>query len=199
MSTALLDLFGGENMEETKNSMFRPMSSTWSDPKKSGGYGWGQMSHAFAGIFFITNLEPEKIIASSLNSKTNVDYHDCGHIHFKNGTICSFSGTAGLPKHCYPQLEIKIYGEKGMLLLDFENRRERLEIRRYDKNDKTIEIIEGEGWGKYNTKVAIDRFIKMCNGEKQKNCGDHIIGTKVVKVLEAFYKSCKSGEFESCL
>ena len=40
MSSALMDLFGGEPMLETKNHMYRPAASTWSDPKQAGGYGW---------------------------------------------------------------------------------------------------------------------------------------------------------------
>ena len=51
MSSALMDLFGGEPMVETEKHMYRPHSSTWADPNRAGGYGWGQLSHALAALF----------------------------------------------------------------------------------------------------------------------------------------------------
>ena len=46
MASALEDLFAGQPMKETEGQMFRPPASTWADPKKAGGYGWGQLVHA---------------------------------------------------------------------------------------------------------------------------------------------------------
>ena len=41
MSSALEDFFAGQPMLETAEHMYRPPASTWADPKKAGGYGWG--------------------------------------------------------------------------------------------------------------------------------------------------------------
>ena len=41
MANALDDLFAGQPMKETEGAMFRPPASTWADPKRAGGFGWG--------------------------------------------------------------------------------------------------------------------------------------------------------------
>ena len=125
MSSALLDLFGGEPMLETEGHLYRPPPSTWADPHRAGGYGWGQLSHALAALFFVTDLEPESVHAAVHRSKTGVDDHDAAVLRFEGGAIGILSGAAGLPKHGAPQLDLRVYGEEGMLLLDVEEGRER--------------------------------------------------------------------------
>ena len=110
----------------------------------------------------------------------------------------TISGAAGLPKHCPPQLELKVFGSEGMLLLDLEEGRERLQIRRFDKKD-TIEPFElGEGYGSYSTQESVNRFIELCLGREARNCGDHLVGLKTVQVLEAMYDSISIGETVKC-
>ena len=64
MSSALMDLFGGQPMLDTENHLYRPHSSTWADPKRAGGYGWGQMSHALAAMFFVCSIQTIQILTS---------------------------------------------------------------------------------------------------------------------------------------
>lgn len=198
MSSALMDLFGGEPMLETEKHFIRPSASTWSDPKRAGGYGWGQISHALAALFFVTGLEPLQIYAEAAESPTGADYFDSAVLRFKEDATASISGAAGLPKHCPPQLELKVYGSEGMLLLDVEEGRERLQIRRFDKNDTIEPFGLGEGYGSYSTQESVNRFIELCLGNKVRNCGDHIVGLKTVQVLEAMYKSISTGNTVKC-
>ena len=198
MSSALMDLFGGEPMLETENHFLRPSASTWSDPKRAGGYGWGQMTHALAAMFFVTGLEPLQIYAQAGKSLTGVDYFDSAVLRFKQDATATISGAAGLPKHCPPQLELKVYGSEGMLLLDVEEGRERLEIRRFDKKDIIEPFGLGEGYGSYSTQESVNRFIELCLGNKVRNCGDHIVGLKTVQVLEAMYESISAGKTVKC-
>jgi predicted dehydrogenase len=198
MSSALMDLFGGEPMLETENHFLRPSASTWSDPKLAGGYGWGQMTHALAAMFFVTGLEPLQIYAQSGKSPTGADYFDSAVLRFKQDATATISGAAGLPKHCPPQLELKVYGSEGMLLLDVEEGRERFEIRRFDKKDIIEPFGLGEGYGSYSTRESVNRFIEICLGNKVRNCGDHIVGLKTVQVLEAMYESISSEKTVKC-
>lgn len=198
MSSALMDLFGGEPMLETENHFLRPSASTWSDPKRAGGYGWGQISHALAAMFFVTGLEPLQIYAQAGKSPTGADYFDSAVLRFKQEAIATISGAAGLPKHCPPQLELKVYGSEGMLLLDVEEGRERLEMRRFDKKDIIEPFGLGEGYGSYSTQESVNRFIELCLGNKVRNCGDHIVGLKTVQVLEAMYESISAGKTVKC-
>ena len=198
MSSALLDLFGGEPMLETEGHLYRPPPSTWADPARAGGYGWGQLSHALAALFFVTDLEPESVHAAVHRSRTGVDDHDAAVLRFESGAIGTLSGAAGLPKHAPAQLELRIHGEDGMLLLDVEEGRERLVLQRHDGAGEERSMRRGEGFGSYTTREAVDRFVEICRGGQARNCGDQLVGRKTVQVLEALYASAQSGETVAC-
>src|SRR5215211_1487706 len=53
MASPTRDLFSGEPMQETEEAFFRPAASTWADPERSGGYGWGQLTHALGLLFWV--------------------------------------------------------------------------------------------------------------------------------------------------
>ena len=198
MSSALLDLFGGEPMLETAGHLYRPPPSTWADPERAGGYGWGQLSHALAALFFVTDLEPASVHAAVHRSKTGVDDHDAAVLRFEGGAAGVLSGAAGLPKHGAPQLDMRIYGDEGMLLLDVEEGRERLSVQRHDGSGEERQMGRGEGFGSYTTREAVDRFVALCRGAEVRNCGDHLVGLRTVQVLEALYASADCGETVAC-
>ena len=198
MSSALLDLFGGEPMLETEEHLYRPPPSTWADPRRAGGYGWGQLSHALAALFFVTDLEPQSVHAAVHHSKTGVDDYDAVVLRFDGGAIGTLSGAAGLPKHGAPQLDLRIYGEDGILMLDVEEGRERLELQRFDGTGGERQMSPGEGFRSYTTREAVDRFIAICRGVEARNCGNHAVGLKTVQVLEALHASADSGETVAC-
>ena len=198
MSSALLDLFGGEPMLETEGSMYRPPPSTWADPQRAGGYGWGQLSHALAALFFVTGLEPESVHAAVHRSKTGVDDHNAAVLRFEGGAIGTLSGAAGLPKQGAPQLDLRIFGEEGMLVLDVEEGRERLALQRHDGSGDARRMSRGEGFASYNTRASVDRFVAICRGKDARNCGDHLVGLRTVQVLAALYASAGSGETVAC-
>jgi hypothetical protein len=85
-----------------------------------------------------------------------------------------------------------------MLLLDVEEGRERLQIRRFDGND-TIESMKlGEGYGSYSTQESINRFITLCRDGQARNCGDHVVGAKTIQVLKAMYESISTSKTVTC-
>ena len=198
MSSALLDLFGGEPMLETEGHLYRPPPSTWADPGRAGGYGWGQLSHALAALFFVTDLEPESVHAAVRRSKTGVDDCDAAVLRFEHGAIGTLSGAAGLPKHGAPQLDLRVFGEDGMLLVDVEEGRERVAVQRFDGSGDERRMSPGEGFGSYTTREAVDRFIEVCRGVPARNCGDHRVGLRTVQVLEALHASAQTGETVAC-
>ena len=198
MSSALMDLFGGEPMLETENHLYRPPPSTWADPQRAGGYGWGQLSHALAALFFVSELEPKSVRALCGKSTTGVDYYDAAVVDFHCGATAVISGAAGLPKGKPPQLDLKIYGTEGMFILDVEFGRERMILNRFDSTDLNHQIDKGGGFGAYSTKEAIKRFVEICRGNGVRNCGNEIVGLKTVQVLSAMYRSFESGAIEDC-
>lgn len=189
-ATALEDLFGGKPMLETADHMYRPPASTWADPGRAGGYGWGQMSHSIAWVYRVADLKPDSVFCFAGKSPTGVDYFDAASVRFTNGATMALSGAALLPKHSRPQLDIRIFGSEGMLLFDAE--RERLELHRLDgRGEERMELAPGAG--DYDGRAPVNAFIDACLGNRDANEADGENGARVVETLEAMYRSAASG------
>ena len=96
-----------------------------------------------ACLFRIADLEPAEVFALTGKSPANVDYYDAAVVRFANGATASLSGSATVPKHRGFQIDLRLFGSEGMLLLDIE--RERLEIRRRDGKDTIVDMPPGSG------------------------------------------------------
>jgi predicted dehydrogenase len=193
MANALDDLFAGEPMKETEGAMFRPPASTWADPKRAGGFGWGQLVHPLGLLFRIVDLEPREVFALTGQSRANVDYYDAAVVRFAGGAMGSLSGAATLPKGRPVQIDLRIFGAEGMLLLDIE--RERLELRRRDGRDEVIPLKAGDG--AYACEEPVRAFVDLCLGRKTVNSAPGLVGQRAVEVLDAMYRSAASGRMEA--
>jgi len=201
MASALGDLFDAKPMLETLDAEYQPPVSTWADPQRAGGYGWGQLSHALGVLFNIVDLSPQEVYAIMGLSSAGVDYYDAMTVRFKNGASASISGSATIPKvqgHDRAkgyQIDIRIFGTEGMLLLDIE--RERLELIRNDGNNKFIDLKPGDG--DYPQYLPLDYFVDLVLENKKNQDVPAISAARAVAVLEAAYKSAKSGKLEEIL
>ncbi|WP_448955496.1 Gfo/Idh/MocA family protein [Labrys neptuniae] len=193
MASALEDLFAGKPMIETEGHLFRPPASTWADPKRAGGYGWGQLVHALGLLFRIADLVPQEIFALTGTSPAGVDYYDAAVLRFAGGATASLSGAATVPKHRGFQIDLRIFGSEGMLLLDIE--RERLEVRRRDGRDTVVPLSPGDG--AYACEEPLATLVDLCLGRKIENRSPGIVGMRAVEVLDALYRSAQSGRLET--
>ena len=139
------------SFSESDEHTFQPKASTWSDPSKAGGYGWGQLSHMFAGVYKVTKLNPKKYFVLSVPSPTGVDYTDAISVQFEEGATGAFSGCAYVPKGYGGGYNIRVHGDKGALFLDFEINRERLLVRTNDGKEINEEAKPGSGTHSYTT------------------------------------------------
>ena len=193
MANALDDLFAGEPMKETEGAMFRPPASTWADPKRAGGFGWGQLVHPLGLLFRIVDLEPREVFALTGQSPAGVDYYDAAVTRFAGGATASLSGAATLPKGRPVQIDLRIFGSEGMLLLDIE--RERLELRRRDGGDEVVALKAGDG--AYACEAPLSVLVDLCLGRKTENDAPGLVGQRAVEVLDAMHRSAKSGRMET--
>jgi len=193
MASPLADLFAGQPMIETRDHMFRPPPSTWADPSRAGGYGWGQLVHALGLLFRVADLEPAEVFAATGKSPTGVDYYDAAVARFKNGATGALSGAATVPKHCGFQVELRLFGTEGMLSLDIE--RETLEVRRRDGKDTVVPIAKGEA--AYACEKPLTTLVDICLGRKFVNPASGIVGMRAVETLDALYRSAASGRMET--
>jgi predicted dehydrogenase len=192
MASALEDLFAGQAMKETETHMFRPPPSTWADPERAGGYGWGQLVHALGLLFRVADLEPSGVFAVTGKSPTGVDYYDAAVVQFTNGATAAVSGSATVPKHLGNQIDLRLFGSEGMLVLDIE--RERLEVRRRDGRDTVVEMAPGSG--AYECVEPLNTLVDICLGRQVENQSPGRVGMRAVEVLDALYRSAASGQLE---
>ncbi len=193
LASATYDLFSGAGLSNAAGHMFQPQASTWADPARAGGYGWGQLSHALGLMFRLIDRAPLEVAAMCTLSPTGVDLCDAAILRLEGGVQVSLSGTALLPKHATRQLDIRIFGTDGALLLDME--RARLELRRFDGDDWVLELPATAG--KYDTAEAVRRFVALCADGPPMPEADGIIGMRSVEVLEALYRAFRSGRTEA--
>lgn len=193
MGTFTFDLFGGYGLKEAGDHMFQPNKSTWADPDNAGGYGWGQLSHALGLMFRLVDLAPKEVYALDTKSDANVDLTNAAILTFENGTRASISGSALVPKHCSYQMDVRVYGTEGMLLIDME--RSRMELRRMDQEDVVLELKPDAG--QYAAVEPINRLAEVCLGTAKTIEANGIVGMRAIEVLDAMYRSFKSGKSEA--
>ena len=194
MGSALQDLFAGEPMQETTDHLFRPPASTWADPARAGGYGWGQMSHALAWLIHVADLRFDTLYAMDGKSKTGVDFYDAVVARMTNGATVSLSGAATVPKHRGMHTDIRIYGTEGMIAFDCETGRARLELSLLDGADETVVL--GPGEADYDGALPVRVFAALCAGKPVTNAANAENGARVTEALDAIYRSARSGQLE---
>jgi predicted dehydrogenase len=195
LASATYDLFSGAGLSNAAGHMFQPQASTWADPAQAGGYGWGQLSHALGLMFRLIDRAPIEVAAMGSPSPTGVDLCDAAILRLEGGVQVSLSGSALLPKHATRQLDVRIFGTEGALMLDME--RARLELRRFDGDDMVLDLPVNAG--AYDTAEAVRRFVALCAGGPPMPEADGVIGMRSVEVLEALYRAFRSGRTEAVI
>lgn len=191
------DLFWGGGAELQGKGLFPPDPATWSDPiVAGGGYGQGQLTHALGMLFFVAGpaVRPGEVFAMMHRSDARVDVYDALSVRFTNGGIASIGGTARVPAQWRFQVEVRLYGPEGMVLLDVE--RERAELHRHDGRSVVLEVASGDG--AYECQVPVHRFIELVQGETTDNHSDADIALRTVEVLDAAYRSAAAGLIARC-
>ncbi len=193
MASALRDLFSGDPSWVADESLFKPAPGTWSDPARGGGYAHGQLTHALGLLFSIAPLEPEKVFAFTRNSRTGADLYDSISCRFKGGVTGVIDGAGTMPPRSPFQVDIRLFGSKGMMLLDIE--RPRLEIRRNDGRNESVPVKLAPG--EYTCVEPVHRFVDLIQGKPVENCSSASLGVRVVSLLDAACRSAQSGHAES--
>ena len=193
MSSALRDLFNGDGAWFAKESFFVPDMETWSDPNKGGGYAYGQLTHALGLLFWIANLEPVEVFAFLGPSRTGVDISNAITCRFSNGATGMLGGAGLNPPGCPDQVDIRLFGSEGMMLLDIE--RPRLEIRRYDGRDLSMTMNHEPGG--YSCVAPLRTLVDLMSGKNVENPASAQLGSRVVEMLDAAFRSARSKKVES--
>jgi predicted dehydrogenase len=191
MASPTRGLFGTDptHMLERWNSDTAPDPTTWSSPEHGGGYAHGQITHSSALLFWLTGLRAASVAGRVLSAGAPVDLFDAGVIRFDNGALGSLSGAATLADGDRYQVDIRLFGSEGVLMIDVE--RERVTLSRYDGRREELAIPAGEG--DYECLVPPARFIELITGASRENNSDVTVAARSVELIDALLRSSAAG------
>lgn len=195
MASALRALYTGRPWPYAADQAPDPEFQTYGDPEMAGGgQGYAQLSHSIGLMLWLTGLRAREVFAYMSSPGSQVELYDAITVKFSAGAIGVISGAGTLPpdrpKH---QVDIRIFGSEGVLLLDLE--RERLEVIRDDGRHFQANLAEGEG--SYACDGPPNRFIDLILGKHQENLSPGEVAARSVELLDAAYRSAASGWAET--
>ena len=195
MASPIRGLLQGLDFDHEANGggLFPPDPTTWADPIiADGGYGHAQMSHSLGLMSWLTGLVPRDVFAMMTQAESKVEMYDALTVRFTNGVIGALSGSGDIPEGQMFQLDIRIFGSEGMLLLDIE--RARLAIHRHDKQDHIFDVASDAGG--YSCEGPPNNFVDLILGNTSDNYTPGEVAMRSVMILDAAYRSAKSGQME---
>jgi predicted dehydrogenase len=199
MASPIRDLLTGGRFAPEQSSgqaggvLFEPDPRTWSDPVVAGGgYGHAQLSHSTGMLCWLTGLEPESVYALMTAPGARVDLYDALSVRFAGGAIGTVSGAGTVPPagSAQYQVDLRLFGSEGLLLLDCE--RARLELRRHDGKAERWDLEPGAG--AYTCDGPPNNFIDLVLGNTTANWSPGEVALRSVLLLDAAYRSAASGQ-----
>ena len=187
MASPTRGLFGSDptHMLERWSSDTAPDPTTWSSPARGGGYAHGQITHSTALLFWLTGLRAASIAGRVMDAGAPVDLFDAGVVRFDNGALGALSGAATLADGDKYQVDIRLFGTEGVLMIDVE--RERVSLSRYDGEREEVPI--GAGEGEYECLEPPARFIDLITGAATENNSGVEVAARSVELIEALLRS----------
>lgn len=162
---------------------------SYSDPAISGGgQGHLQVTHIAGSLFFITDLEPERVSCFMENWDVAVDVVDSINVRFRgpdgHEAVGVIGSTGNLGIGDGGQMDIRVYCERGHLYLDQVNGT--LRVRHHDGREEQFgPLPEGERYPMFETgKNLVDVILRQAE-----NGSPGVVGERVVQVLDAAYRS----------
>jgi predicted dehydrogenase len=172
-----------------------PEQATWTDPSNGGGYGQAQLTHALGVALWLTGLRGEAAFAlMKAVMDAPVEHHDAVVIRYDNGSIGTMAGGSchlgsGGNRH---QLEFRAIGSEGQLAIDLE--RDYLWLYRADGTDIQPELEPNAFF--YNCDGPPNTLVDLALGKDVQNCSPGELGARTVEILDAAYRSARSGQLE---
>jgi predicted dehydrogenase len=173
-----------------------PEQSTWTDPRLSGGgYGQAQLSHALGLALWLTGLRGHEVFAfTTAPHGAPVELHDAAALRFDNGAIGTLSGGsahlgADGNKHA---LEVRAIGSEGQMLVDVQ----REAVHLFRRPGDEIVLAPAPEAGRYDSRGPDDALVDLALGRAVRNCSPLELGARTVEILDAMYRSARSGHLE---
>jgi predicted dehydrogenase len=178
---------------------FATNPSTWTNPQLSGGgFAQAQTTHSLGIGLWLSELRAKEVFAHMYHAGPQIDLHHTFSIKFTNNAIGSVFGASNplgankfsMNKH---QLEVRIFGNEGQLIVDLE--RELMWWFRSNEQQFALDLKENEA--AYDCNGPVETIVDLALGKPVNNHSPAELGARVVEVLEAAYLSAASGRHES--
>jgi predicted dehydrogenase len=201
MASPIRDLLQGKKFAAEDNSgqagglLFEPDPKTWADPAVAGGgYGHAQLSHSTGMLCWLTGLMPATVYALMSAPGAPVDLYDALSVRFEGGAIGTVSGAGTVPPkgEAQFQVDLRLFGSEGILLLDCE--RARLEVRRHDGRAEKMDLAADAG--AYDCAGPPHNLVDLVLGKTDINWAPGEAAMRSVLLLDAAYRSAVSGRAE---
>ena len=176
----------GGVLEWQEPAIVSPDPATWTDKAQGGGFAHGQVTHSSALMFWLTGLRARGVAGRMTSPGASVDLYDAATVEFQQGSLGTISGAATLCRDDPFQVDIRIFGERGVLLLDAEAGRERATVRRHDGTHRVIAAAKGEGT--YTCEGPPNRFVDLIQG-RGTNDSPGEVAARSVELIEAMVRS----------
>lgn len=174
-------------------TVFSPQRETWADPQVAGGgYGHSQLSHSTGMLCHLTGLRAVEVYARMSAPGSRVELYDAMTVTFDGGAIGTVSGSGTVPVTQRYQVDIRIWGSEGSLLLDCE--RTRLEVSRHDGKNEVVRLEVKDG--DYTCDGPPNNFADLILGKEKVNGSPGEASMRSVEILDAAYRSAVSGKPE---
>ncbi|MEE2659325.1 MAG: Gfo/Idh/MocA family oxidoreductase [Candidatus Latescibacterota bacterium] len=184
------DFDTGADSGSSEGVSFAPDSATWADPQRAGGgYGHAQISHSSGMLFWLTGLRASSVFSVMSGPGAKVELYDAMTVRFTNGAIGTVSGAGNVPAGQGFQVDVRIFGKEGVLLIDCD--RERMELQRHDGKHKKLDLEPGSG--DYECSGPPENFVELVAGRTEVNWAPGEVAMRGVEVLDAAYRSAVSG------
>ncbi len=188
MASFTRSIFSGGELAKWRHIAIQPERSTWEAPEQGGGYAYGQLSHALGILFWLTELRCSSVRAVNFHAPSSIDLHDAAAVRFDNGATGVFSGSCGVPHGHGFEVDIRIYGKHGSVLLDIET--QRLVLKLPDGQTQIAKVPDG-AWT-YSCEGPADRLVDIALGQGRNESPGHV-GARAVEALHAIVQSDKAG------
>jgi predicted dehydrogenase len=180
----------GEMPEEWSETLSEPDPSTWQVKENGGGYAHGQITHSSGMLFWLTGMRAREVTCRMTAPNSAVDLYDAATVVFDNGAIGVISGAGTVTGGQPYQVDIRLFGTEGMMMLDVEGGRERMTVHRNDGTVHKLDVPAGQG--EYTCDGPPHRFIEVIKGEAINDSPGHV-GAATVELITAMFRSAENG------
>lgn len=177
-------IFTGGALEQWKHIAIQPERATWEAPDSGGGFAHGQLSHALGLLYWLTDLRAASVRSILGNAPSGIDLHDAATVRFDGGATGVLSGSCGIPTGHGFEVDIRIFGSEGSVLLDIET--QRLVLKLPDGQTETAEPAPG-AW-KYSCEGPASMLVDIALGRGMNQSPGHV-GARAVETLHALVAS----------